>query len=73
MYSIKHYVDQNGNDQYQDWFESLKDVKARARISARIVRLKLGLFGDCRSVGEGVWELKIDWGPGPHLLCISSG
>jgi len=64
MYIVQHYVDPQGKDPYQDWFEDLQDLKTRARIAARVQRLRVGLFGDCRFVGDGVWELKIDWGPG---------
>ena len=44
--------------------ESLKDVRARAKIRTRIDRISLGNFGFCDSVGLGVAELKIDFGPG---------
>jgi putative addiction module killer protein len=67
MYSIKHYVDPQGKDPYGEWLEGLKDIKVQARISARVLRLQFGLFGDCRSVGSGVWELKVDWGPGYRI------
>jgi putative addiction module killer protein len=44
--------------------KSLRDIKAEAKIRGRLDRIKLGNLGDCRSVGEGVFELRIDWGPG---------
>ena len=47
-----------------DWLSSLEDLKARARIAARLDRLSLGNFGDCKALREGVSELRIDWGPG---------
>lgn len=46
------------------WLKKLRDVQARARIRTRIDRLALGNFGDCRALDGGVFELKIDWGPG---------
>ena len=58
------YLSVRGNSPFEDWFRSLKDPKTRAIIRARIDRLSLGLFGRCREVGGGVWELKIDFGPG---------
>ncbi len=64
MFSIKHFVDVSGDDPFELWFDAIADLRAKARISARVTRLHYGLFGDCRPVGSGVWELKIDWGPG---------
>ncbi len=49
---------------YARWFNSLRDRKARARIDVRIRRLSLGNPGDVKAVGEGVSELRIDYGPG---------
>ncbi len=49
---------------YQSWFVRLKDENAKARIDVRIERLSRGNPGDVRFVGEGVLELKIDYGPG---------
>ena len=49
---------------YSRWFTALRDRKARARIQTRLDRLQLGLLGDVKPVGEGVLELRIDYGPG---------
>ena len=49
---------------FRNWLRSLKDVKARARIRVRINRIRLGNFGDCKPVGSGVSEFRIDYGPG---------
>lgn len=51
-------------DEYAKWFAALRDRQARARIDARIRRLSLGNPGDVKPVGEGVSELRIDYGPG---------
>jgi putative addiction module killer protein/probable addiction module antidote protein len=51
-------------DEYAEWFKSLRDPQARARINTRIRRLSLGNPGDVKPVGEGVSELRIDYGPG---------
>jgi len=53
--------------------EGLEDTKAKARIVSRIARLALGNFGDCKSVGEGVWELRVDWGPGYRVFYAKIG
>ena len=49
---------------YAKWLDSLRDVRARARILVRVERLIAGNPGDVRPVGEGVSELRIDYGPG---------
>lgn len=46
------------------WLDGLHDIRARARIQARIERLSLGNSGDVKPVGAGVSELRIDYGPG---------
>jgi putative addiction module killer protein len=51
-------------DLFAKWLRKLRDEQARARIQIRIRRLSLGNFGDVRPVGEGVSELRIDYGPG---------
>jgi putative addiction module killer protein len=58
---------------FRKWLDSLRDRKARARIQARIDRLTLGNFGDARSVGEGVGELRIDYGPGYRIYFLRRG
>jgi|SRR5580698_9623125 putative addiction module killer protein len=61
---IRSYVTRNGRDVYDDWFSNLSDARARAKITARINRLALGNFGDCKRLRQGLCELRIDWGPG---------
>ena len=56
-----------------DWLASLEDLKARARIAARLDRLSLGNFGDCKALREGVSELRIDWGPGYRVYYAMLG
>ena len=49
---------------FTEWVTSLEDLRAAGIIRARINRIRLGNFGDCRSVGNGVEELRVDFGPG---------
>lgn len=60
---IKSYVTPDGKTPFKTWIKGLKDKRSTARILQRIDRLRLGNFGDCRSVGAGVYELKLSFGP----------
>jgi len=61
---IRRYLTEGGRDVFGEWMAGLKDAKTRAKIVARIDRLAVGNFGDCKALGGGLLELKIDWGPG---------
>jgi len=62
---LEHYLGPNSEDYFGDWIRGLGDRKARAIIFTRLGRIKKdGNFGTHRSVGAGVWELIIDYGPG---------
>jgi len=58
---------------FSDWLRKLRDEDARARIQIRIRRLSLGNFGDVKPVGEGVSELRIDYGPGYRVYVRQQG
>jgi putative addiction module killer protein len=58
---------------YAQWFDRLRDRKARARIDVRIRRLSLGNPGDVKPVGEGVSELRVDYGPGYRVYFLRRG
>lgn len=61
-------------DEFEKWLKRLKDVNARARINVRITRLSLtGNFGDYKPVGNGVYEMRIDYGPGYRLYFSNRG
>jgi putative addiction module killer protein len=61
---IRHYVSRAGKDVFDEWLSRLPDARTQAKIAARINRLAAGNFGDCKALSEGVWELRVDWGPG---------
>ena len=61
---LLQYVTGAGRLVFDDWMQSLPDKRAQARIAARLDRLVADNFGDCKPVGGGVFELRIDHGPG---------
>ena len=54
-------------DEFAQWLDGLRDIKARARVQARLDRMAEGNPGDVKPVGEGVSEMRIDFGPGYRL------
>ncbi|WP_076789759.1 type II toxin-antitoxin system RelE/ParE family toxin [Chlorobium sp. KB01] len=58
---------------FAKWIDSLQDIRARARIQARIERLALGNPGDVKPVGEGISEMRIDHGPGYRVYYTQQG
>ena len=60
-------------DYFAKWLDELKDFQARARVQARIERLVAGNPGDVEPVGEGVSELRINYGPGYRVYFKKRG
>ena len=58
---------------FAGWLKSLKDDRTAATIARRVVRIQSGLLGDVRPVGEGISELRIDYGPGFRLYFVQRG
>ncbi len=65
--TIKIYVTVQGREPFTEWLRRIEDVRSRAVIRARLNRIRLGNFGDCHSVGDGVYEFRIDYGPGYRI------
>ena len=65
MYRIEHYltVDEQ-KDVYDDWLRRLRDAQAKVAVIRRVTRVEQGNFGDHKFCRDGVWELRIDAGPG---------
>lgn len=61
---IKKLELQNGLVPFDEWFDSLRDKRMQAAVDARLARVRAGNFGDAKSVGGGVSELRISFGPG---------
>ena len=60
-------------DELVRWLDGLRDVRARARVLVRIERVVAGNFGDSKPVGQGVSELRIDYGPGYRVYFTKQG
>jgi putative addiction module killer protein len=73
MYKLRHYTDPDGQNLFTKWLNGIKDKQALSKIAARLLRLENGNFGDCKPVGEGVWELRIDSGPGYRVYYAIEG
>ena len=58
---------------FSDWLANLRDENARARINIRIRRLSLGNPGDVKSIGNGVSEMRVDYGPGYRIYFMKQG
>ncbi|HQR34361.1 MAG TPA: type II toxin-antitoxin system RelE/ParE family toxin [Blastocatellia bacterium] len=58
---------------FEDWLDGLRDRRAVARVDARVTRLQTGNPGDYKWIGEGVYELRIDYGPGYRIYFAFSG
>lgn len=65
--TLKVFCLNNGKSPFIKWLSSLKDERAAAMIKSRLARIRLGNLGHTRSLGEGVQELKIDYGPGYRI------
>lgn len=61
---IQNYLTAEGRSPFEEWLDSLRDTKGRSKIDNRLRRIQLGNLGDYRSVGKGVFELRINYGPG---------
>ena len=64
---------QDGRVPFEEWLNDLKDKRATARVLARLARVRRGNLGDCKSVGEGVSELRVDYGPGYRVYFGQDG
>jgi putative addiction module killer protein len=70
---IRHFVTRTRKDVFDDWLTQLADARAQAKISTRINRLAAGNFGDCKSLRQGLSELRIDWEPGYRVYYAMIG
>ncbi len=70
---LRIYTEAVGRVPFNEWLADLKDAKARAIIRARLLKVQMGNFGDCKPLREGVQELRIDYGPGYRAYLSRQG
>lgn len=70
---LVYYITKTGRDVVDDWIAGLADERTEARIFARIERLSRGNFGDRKSLGGGLFELRVDTGPGYRIYYAMIG
>jgi putative addiction module killer protein len=70
---LRRYLTASGRDVFGDWLSRLRDARTRAKIVARIDRLSAGNFGDVKALRDGLFELRIDWGPGYRVYYALAG
>ena len=64
---LQVYRTPDGRRPFAEWLESIQDSRTQSRVQTRLDRLELGNFGDCRAVGEGVFEMRLHFGAGYRI------
>ena len=72
MIELRGYIDEKGNKRFANWFESL-DPSAGAKVTIALTRMEQGNFSNAKGVGAGVYEYKIDFGPGYRIYFGKDG
>ena len=71
--NVETYIAQDGTCPFDEWMDGLRDRKGRVQIEVRLNRLRRGIVGDYGPVGDGIIELRIDFGPGYRIYCVDDG
>ena len=69
---VKAYVTRDGKDVFQKWLDELADQRARVLIDKTVAKVRLGNLGQHKSVGEGVQEIVLDYGPGYRIYSVNT-
>ena len=72
-YEIREYVTPHGKNHFYSWLKSLRDSNDWARIRARLDRFVLAIYGDFKSLGNSIYELRFKFGPGYRIYFARSG
>lgn len=72
MISVREYLDTNGRSPYAGWFDSL-NAEAAAKVTTAVTRISFGNFSNVKGVGAGIYEYKLDFGPGYRIYFGKDG
>ncbi len=73
-FQIEHFLrPEDGRDLFLSWLQSLRDIRAKVAVIRRVARLEVGNFGDYKFCRDGVFELRVDVGPGYRVYYAMSG
>ena len=67
LVDVREYLDDRGLSPFGQWYSELKDAVGAAKIAAALYRISQGNFGDVKAVGAGVFERRVDFGPGYRI------
>lgn len=70
---LLYYIAPSGKAPYEEWFDSLRDPATKTFVLRRLDRVVAGNFGDCKYCRDGVWELRLDKGPGYRIYYTKIG
>ena len=73
MIEIREYIDTRGRNSYARWFDRLDDPTAAAKVAIALVRMEQGNHSNVKAIGKGVFECRIDYGPGYRLYFGKDG
>lgn len=73
MLEIEIYKAASGRMPFVEWIEGIKEKHTRSKVYTRLDRLSFGNFGDCKSLGDGIFELRIHYGPGIRVYFSKIG
>uniref|UniRef100_C6DYU7 Addiction module killer protein n=1 Tax=Geobacter sp. (strain M21) TaxID=443144 RepID=C6DYU7_GEOSM len=72
-YEIEYYTTEGGAAPFREWLQAMRDVTGWAKIRVRLDRARLGNLGDHKNLGEGLYELRVDYGPGDRVYYTMEG
>jgi putative addiction module killer protein len=72
MFELRGYIDENGHRRFADWFEGLES-SAAVKVTIALTRMEQGNFSNARGAGAGVYEYKVDFGPGYRIYFGKDG